>query len=155
MSTKVDNPSFLTIAAIASIVKFDKELADLEASDYYKETKPATKLQHCVGTSLANEFGEIEKPPPMDEWPKPCLDTGCICGHKRTWCSYYCHHSDVALETVHEWPCQDGTMCEGSKEGRGKCTIGAHCCRDGDATRLGLSLTCKRAWCMTRGANGQ
>ena len=98
---QVDNPSFLTLAAIASIVKFDKELADLEATDYYRETKTATILQHCVGTSLANEYGDIERPPPMKEWPTPCLDTGCICGHKRTWCSYYCHHSDVALVEVH------------------------------------------------------
>jgi len=85
----------------------DKELADREASGYYKEAITATSLQHCVGTSLANERGDIEHPPPMDVWPKPCLDTRCICGHKRTWCSYYCHHSDLALETVHEWPCQD------------------------------------------------
>ena len=137
MSTKVDNPSFLTPAALAALAQFDEKVADLEASNYYKETKTATKLQRCVGTSLKNERGDIETPPPMDEWPKPCLDPDCICGHKRTWCAYHCHHSDLALETVHEWPCQDGRVCEGSKEGRGKCTIGAHCCRDGDARWLG------------------
>ena len=62
MSTipQVDNPSFLTLAALATLAQFDKELADLEASDYYKETMTATSLQHCVGTSLKNEFGEIE-----------------------------------------------------------------------------------------------
>jgi hypothetical protein len=39
MSTipQVDNPSFLTLAAIAKLAQFDKELADLEATDYYKE----------------------------------------------------------------------------------------------------------------------
>ena len=89
-----------------------------------------------------SECGDIERPPPTSEWPKPCLDTNCICGHRRTWCSYYCHHADVALVTVHEWPCQDGRVCERTKEGRGKCTIGAHCCRDGDARLLGLALTC-------------
>ena len=84
MSTipNVDNPSFLTSAAIATLAQFDEELADLEASDYYKEVKTATSLQHCVGTSLANEYGDIERPPPMKEWPKPCLDTDCICGHR-------------------------------------------------------------------------
>ena len=135
MSTipQVDNPSFLTLTAIAKLDQFDKELADLEASDYYKETMTATSLQHCVGTSPTNEYGDIEIPPPMKEWPKPCLNPRCICGHKRTWCSYYCHHSDLALVEVHERPCQDGRVYEGSKEGRGKCTIGAHCCRDGDA----------------------
>ena len=100
MSTKVDNPSFLTLAAAAALAQFDKELADLEASDYYKDTMTATKLQHCVGTSLANERGDIEHPPPMNAWPKPCLDTRCICGHRRTWCSYNCHHADLALETT-------------------------------------------------------
>ena len=46
MSTipQVDNPSFLTLAAIAKLAQFDKGLADLEASDYYKEAKTATKL---------------------------------------------------------------------------------------------------------------
>ena len=157
MSTipQVDNPSFLTLAAAAKLLQFDKELADLEASDYYKEAKTATSLQHCVGTSLANERGDIEHPPPMDVWPKPCLDTRCICGHKRTWCSYYCHHSDLALETVHEWPCQDGRVCGPSKEGRGKCTIGAHCCRDGDARWLGLALTCNSCNRFAYGAEFQ
>ena len=61
MSTipQVDNPSFLTLAAAAALAQFDKELADLEASDYYKEAKTATKLQRCVGTSLKNERGDI------------------------------------------------------------------------------------------------
>jgi hypothetical protein len=139
---QVEYPAFLTLAALAKLLQFEKELADLEANDYYKEVQTATILQHCVGTSLANECGDIEKPPPTSEWPKPCLDTNCICGHRRTWCSYYCHHSDVALEEVHRWQCQDGRVCERTKEGRGKCTIGAHCCRNGDARLLGLALTC-------------
>ena len=60
-------PSFLTLAAAAALLQFDKDLADLEATDYYKETMTATKLQHCVGTSLANERGDLETPPPMKE----------------------------------------------------------------------------------------
>ena len=143
MSTSrcVANSSFLTLAAVAALAQFDKELADREASDYYKEAKTATTLQHCIGKSLANGYGDPELPPPMKEWPKPCLDRKCICGHKRTWCACFCHHLDLALETVNEWPCQDGRVCEGSEKGREKSTVGAHCCKDGDARWLGISLT--------------
>ena len=73
MSTiaQVDNPSFLTPAAIATLGQFDEKVADLEASNYYKEAKTATKLQHCVGTSLKNESGEIEIPPPINTTSQP------------------------------------------------------------------------------------
>ena len=42
----IDNPSFLTLAAVAALAQFDKDLADREASDYYKEAKYATTLRH-------------------------------------------------------------------------------------------------------------